>query len=146
MLVLQKEDVKLLELAKDVQAIVAGEDSIALRQLALMGGSPHGARPKVLVYYEAQTGAMSTMPMAGGQPWLVKFQAQNEHKEAARWKICMRNSHVTVAWICRPRTTSIWIEIWLDLASRASTWKMVCGYRSHLGRRLTRELPTTLVG
>jgi serine/threonine-protein kinase HipA len=82
MLVPQKEDVKLLELAKDVQAIIAGKDSIALRQLALMGGSPHGARPKVLVYYEAQTGAMSTMPMAGGQPWLVKFQAQNEHKEA----------------------------------------------------------------
>ncbi len=81
MLVLQKEDVKLLGLAKDVQEIIAGKDSIALRQLALMGGSPHGARPKVLVYYDAQTGAMSTMPMASGQPWLVKFQAQNEHKE-----------------------------------------------------------------
>ena len=81
MLVPQKEDVKLLELAKDVQAIIAGKDSIALRQLALMGGSPHGARPKVLVYYEEQTSAMSTMPIAGGLPWIIKFQAQNEHKE-----------------------------------------------------------------
>ncbi|BHH85089.1 type II toxin-antitoxin system HipA family toxin [Desulforhopalus sp. 52FAK] len=81
MLDLQEEDVKLLGLAKDVQAIIAGEDSIALRQLALMGGSPHGARPKVLVYYNTESGIMSTTPMANSQPWLVKFQAQNEHKE-----------------------------------------------------------------
>lgn len=79
---LQKEDLNLLELARDVRAIIAGKDSVALRQLALMGGSPHGARPKVLVYYDAQTSAISTAPMASGQPWLVKFQAQNEHKEA----------------------------------------------------------------
>lgn len=81
MLVLQQEEVKLLGLAEDVQAIIAGKDSIALRQLALMGGSPHGARPKVLVYYDEETGAMSTKPMASGQPWLAKFQAQDEHKE-----------------------------------------------------------------
>lgn len=79
--VLQKEDVKLLVLAKNVQEIIAGKDSVTLRQLALMGGSPHGARPKVLVYYDAQTGVMSTVPMSRGLPCLVKFQAQNEHKE-----------------------------------------------------------------
>lgn len=77
----QAEGVRLPELAKEIQRIVSGKDSVALRQLALTGGSPHGARPKVLVYYDRKTGAMSTVPMPGGLPWLVKFQAQNEHKE-----------------------------------------------------------------
>lgn len=78
---LPDESVKLLDLAQEVQTVIAGKDSTALRQLALMGGSPHGARPKVLVHYEVLTGLMSTVPVAGSQPWLIKFQAQNEHKE-----------------------------------------------------------------
>ena len=78
---LPKEDVNLLELAREVRTVVAGKDSTALRQLTLMGGSPHGARPKVLVHYDVRTGSMGTVPMAGSQPWLIKFQAQQEHKE-----------------------------------------------------------------
>lgn len=78
---LPQESVKLLDLAQEVQTVIAGKGSAALRQLALMGGSPHGARPKVLVHYDALTGLMSTMPVAGSQPWLIKFQAQDEHKE-----------------------------------------------------------------
>ena len=78
---LATEDVHLLHLAQEARAVIAGKDSEALQQLALMGGSPHGARPKVLVYYDKKTGAMSTVPTAAGVPWLVKFQAQNEHKE-----------------------------------------------------------------
>ena len=78
---LSREDVHLLELAKEAQAIIADKDSDALRQLALMGGSPHGARPKVLVHYNPDTGFMSTQPGQGTRPWLVKFQAQDEHKE-----------------------------------------------------------------
>lgn len=77
----QAEGVRLLELAVEIRAVVAGKESDALRQLALTGGSPHGARPKVMVYYDRQTGAMSTAPFPGGLPWLVKFQSQNEHKE-----------------------------------------------------------------
>jgi serine/threonine-protein kinase HipA len=46
-----------------------------------MGGSPHGARPKVLVHYNPATGFMSTTPFEGSAAWLVKFQAQDEHKE-----------------------------------------------------------------
>nr|MBP7526051.1 HipA domain-containing protein [Propionivibrio sp.] len=53
----------------------------ALRELALTGGSPQGARPKALVQYDAATGQVSTRPDAPGSPWLVKFPAQNEHKE-----------------------------------------------------------------
>jgi serine/threonine-protein kinase HipA len=78
---LPDEDVHLLALAQQAQALVTDRDSHALRQLTLMGGSPHGARPKVLVHYDAATGLMSTAPFEGSAPWLVKFQAQGEHKE-----------------------------------------------------------------
>lgn len=78
---LAQQDLRLLALATDVQAVGAERDTVALRQLALIGGSPHGARPKALVHYDPATGAMSTLPIAGSQPWLVKFQAANEHKE-----------------------------------------------------------------
>lgn len=74
-------DVQLLNLAQQAQSLLSGEDCAILKQLALMGGSPHGARPKVLVHYHAATGQMSTQPFDGSAPWLVKFQAQNEHKE-----------------------------------------------------------------
>ena len=79
---LSAEDVHLLALARGARAVIAGKDSETLRLLALMGGSPHGTRPKVLVHYCAQAGVMGTQPMAGCQPWLVKFQAHGEHKEA----------------------------------------------------------------
>lgn len=78
---LPPEDVSLLTLAREAQAVIADKDSVALRQLAMLGGSPQGARPKVLVHYDPATGAMSTMPTPSGRPWLVKFQAQGEHKE-----------------------------------------------------------------
>lgn len=78
---LPSDDVQLLNLAQQAQSVLSGEDSAILRQLALMGGSPHGARPKVLVHYHAATGQMSTQPFGGSAPWLVKFQLQNEHKE-----------------------------------------------------------------
>ena len=83
-----KEDVRLLELAQEAQAIIADKDSAALKQLVLMGGSPHGARPKVLVHYNPATGDMSTQPMPGAKPWLVKFQAQDEHKEVCAIEDC----------------------------------------------------------
>lgn len=78
---LTREEVQLLELATLARQVIADKDTDALRKLALLGGSPHGARPKVLVHYHAGTGAISTEPADGTQPWLVKFQAGNEHKE-----------------------------------------------------------------
>ena len=63
-LAMSGEDVQLLALAQQAQAVIAGQDSDALRALALMGGSPHGARPKVLVFYDPQTGHMSNQPFA----------------------------------------------------------------------------------
>ncbi len=80
-LALSGVDVQLLALAQQAQAVIAGQDSDALKAMALMGGSPHGARPKVLVFHDAQTGHMSNQPFAGARALLVKFQAQGEHKE-----------------------------------------------------------------
>ena len=53
----------------------------ALKTLAMVGGSPHGARPKALVQYDALSGRISSQEEAPGAPWLVKFNAANEHKE-----------------------------------------------------------------
>jgi serine/threonine-protein kinase HipA len=79
--VLVAEDVDLLTLAGEARVIVADKDTVALRQLALLGGSPHGARPKVLVHYNRSSEVMSTTTSGDSEPWLVKFQAQGEHKE-----------------------------------------------------------------
>ena len=68
-------------LAEGAQAVLAGRDTATLEQLALTGGSPHGARPKVLVQYHVATGQVSTDRAAPGAAWLVKFQAQGESKE-----------------------------------------------------------------
>lgn len=74
-------DVELLTLATAVQAVLVDEDTALLGQLALMGGSPHGARPKVLVFYDRHSGRMSNLDAQVGEPWLIKFPAQTEHKE-----------------------------------------------------------------
>jgi serine/threonine-protein kinase HipA len=80
---LPPEDVQLLELAKDVRHVFEDDESEAtLRKLVLMGGSPHGARPKVLVNFDKNTNLISTADSGRGTPMLVKFPAQNEHKEA----------------------------------------------------------------
>lgn len=74
-------DWTLLALAQESARALAGEAGVALRELALTGGSPQGARPKALVHYDAASGHVSTRPDALGTPWLVKFPAQDEHKE-----------------------------------------------------------------
>lgn len=68
-------------LAQEVQQVLEDKDTALLAQLALVGGSPHGARPKALVYLNSETHRASTVPMEGAEPWLVKFPAMNEHSE-----------------------------------------------------------------
>jgi len=77
----EEPDWNLLALAKESERALAGKAGAALRELALTGGSPQGARPKALVQYDAETGQVSTRGDALGEPWLVKFPAQGEHKE-----------------------------------------------------------------
>lgn len=78
---LPAEDVALLTLAREVRAGIEDRDIAALTQLAVVGGSPQGTRPKALVQYDAGSGHISTLPSAAGTPWMVKFPARGEHKE-----------------------------------------------------------------
>jgi serine/threonine-protein kinase HipA len=54
-----------------------------LQQLLRLGGSPQGARPKVLANFNARTGVVSAgeIPTGAATPWLIKFPAEGEHKE-----------------------------------------------------------------
>ncbi|NYT61924.1 type II toxin-antitoxin system HipA family toxin [Alcaligenaceae bacterium] len=78
---LGNEDLTLLKLAQEAQAVAHEQDTTALNVLARLGGSPHGARPKVLIHFNPKTSALATHPFPDGEPWLVKFQAGNEHPE-----------------------------------------------------------------
>ncbi len=87
--ILPAEKLQLKELAKEVIALLADENSGAnkadaqLRHLMQLGGSPQGARPKVLVDFNARTGQLSSgMPLTGSAtPWLMKFPAESEYRE-----------------------------------------------------------------
>lgn len=74
-------DWSLPDLARESARALAGEAGAALRELALAGGSPQGARPKALVQFDATRRAVSTREDAPGAPWLVKFPGQGEHPE-----------------------------------------------------------------
>lgn len=78
---LTPENLNLLQLANAVQDVIADKDTAALKQLAIVGGSPHGARPKALVQYDEANRSISTLDQAPGTPWLVKFPSEHEHKE-----------------------------------------------------------------
>lgn len=86
---LPAEKLHLKDLAKDVMALQTAEISgsqkadAQLRHLMQLGGSPQGARPKVLVDFNARTGDISSgIPLAGSAtPWLMKFPAESEHRE-----------------------------------------------------------------
>jgi serine/threonine-protein kinase HipA len=71
----------LFDLADAIAHVQQDQDTVVLAELALMGGSPQGARPKSLVYYDPATHQMSTQVFESGEPWLVKFPAQSEHPE-----------------------------------------------------------------
>ncbi len=87
--VLPAERLELKALAQQVMALQsaqsAGTDQAdaQLRHLMQLGGSPQGARPKVLVDFNSRTERISSgMPLAGSAtPWLMKFPADNEHRE-----------------------------------------------------------------
>jgi serine/threonine-protein kinase HipA len=51
---LSQPDQQLLQLAQEAQQVLQGREIADLQQLAMLGGSPHGARPKVLLDYQGQ--------------------------------------------------------------------------------------------
>jgi serine/threonine-protein kinase HipA len=76
-----QDDLSLRQLAFAAKDVVEDRDTAALKTLALLGGSPHGARPKVLVQFDVDSRTISTHEDGPGTPWLVKFPARTEHRE-----------------------------------------------------------------
>jgi serine/threonine-protein kinase HipA len=74
-------DFTLTQLAQEINKIIVDEPTKALAQIAQIGGSPHGARPKALVSFNLKTKTISTDDQALGDPWLIKFPSEYEHKE-----------------------------------------------------------------
>ena len=89
-------DMNLLQLAKESHQEMHSHDSVALKALMRLGGSPHGARPKALVQFDEHTERISTDESALGEPWLIKFQALNEHKEVC----AIEDAYATLARAC----------------------------------------------
>ncbi|MFZ6777116.1 type II toxin-antitoxin system HipA family toxin [Undibacterium sp. Ji83W] len=75
-------DLALIDLAKEVQAILTDDSYEVLDELAKAGGSPGGARPKALVYYQPTTGQMSTEYMPDAESWLIKFPAKDDASDS----------------------------------------------------------------
>lgn len=69
-------------LANNIDKIIAGKGTDVLKEMAYLGGSPQGARPKVSVFFDPGTNQLSNASFDGGEAWLVKFPAENESKES----------------------------------------------------------------
>jgi len=103
----------LLALAQENRRALSAQAGIALRELALTGGSPQGARPKALVQYDAATARVSTRTDAPGTPWLVKFPARGEHKEVC----AIEQMYAGLARDCGlPMPESAWFDLAPTLA------------------------------
>lgn len=61
---LDAQDLTLLDLAQEVQAVLVDDSHEVLAEMARVGASSAGARPKVLVYFNPCTGRMSTQSSA----------------------------------------------------------------------------------
>lgn len=89
-----REDISLVQLATEVRDVLHGEGGAFLERLLQIGGSPQGARPKVLLYREPESGGFSTAMSPGLEAWLIKFPARQEHPEVcaieAVYSECLR--------------------------------------------------------
>ncbi len=77
--------VKLSDLAVDAEAVQSGARGVDLDRLIAVGGSPKGARPKVLIQLapsgEIRFGVRNIDP--GFTGWLVKFPSRDDHPHSA---------------------------------------------------------------
>lgn len=76
----------LITIEQEVNKVLEGEATDMLSELLELGGSSAGARPKVLVGYNASEGklihGLSEQP-AGYEPWMVKFPSSLDQKDIA---------------------------------------------------------------
>ncbi len=74
-------------LASDARQVLAGQADDVLPELIALNGSSAGARPKAMIGYNPETGAMihgaGELP-DGYQPWLVKFANTRDGADAGR--------------------------------------------------------------
>lgn len=77
--------VQLSALEADTQAVMRGVSAVDLDRLVALGGSPQGARPKVLVQLSSDGTVLvgDSRPRPGFEPWLVKFRARDDDQHAA---------------------------------------------------------------
>jgi serine/threonine-protein kinase HipA len=77
--------IKLSELAKETETVLKGASGADLERLIAVGGSPQGARPKVLIQLspdgEVRFGARNIEP--GFTAWLVKFRGPHDDASSA---------------------------------------------------------------
>lgn len=73
-----RKDLTLVELASEVQSLLADDSHEVIDEIARAGGSPGGARPKALVHFNPSRGHMSTQSFEGSEPWLIKFPASDD--------------------------------------------------------------------
>ena len=77
--------VQLPELEADTQAVLKGVSAVDLDRLVALGGSPQGARPKVLVQLSTDGTVVvgDSEPRPGFEAWLVKFRSRDDDQHAA---------------------------------------------------------------
>jgi serine/threonine-protein kinase HipA len=125
--------VDMVALSNETALVLQGEDTQTLQKLSMLGGSPQGARPKVLVFNDSSTARISTVPMNSGSGWLVKFEALREHQEVC----AIEAFNAQLARDCglgvpREHTFLIWVPNKRHWASNASIWLTALKYRSIL--------------
>lgn len=78
------KDMALIDLAKEIHTLLTDDSHAVLDELARAGGSPGGARPKAVAYYNPDSGQMSTQEgqVAGDQAWLIKFPAKDDQSDS----------------------------------------------------------------
>ena len=81
-----KTELDLDQIATEIEHVYEGESSEILDQLYTLGGSPGGARPKIIVGYNQQTDQLiyggNSLPK-GFEHWLIKFPASNDFRDIA---------------------------------------------------------------
>jgi serine/threonine-protein kinase HipA len=117
------ETLQLKKLASEIIAQQNEDDSAPelaaerLRHLMQLGGSPQGARPKVLADFDPSTGMLSSRVLCPEKatPWLVKFPAQGEHRE-----VCALEE--LYARIARQASVEMPISQFFDLGHKSSAF------------------------
>lgn len=78
-------DINLASVARSVNDIYEGEVSSQLAKISKIGGSPGGARPKVLVHLKGNhLISGDENPAKDYEPWIIKFFAKSESPDTGR--------------------------------------------------------------